>query len=135
MPTFTHGSTAQIWVGDSSNTPQNITSAVSTTGLQRIVDTAEVTALGNTSKAYIAGLKDATFPVDGIRDVTIEGYVDGSLGTPVAFAYLPNGSASGKVKYSGSAICTSYNPNSDVGDANKWSAQYQCTGDITRTVL
>lgn len=135
MPTFTHGSTANLWVGDSTNTPRDISTAVTSTGLQRMVDTAEVTALTNTSKAYIAGLKDATFPVEGSRDVTIEGYIDGSLGSVVQFAYLPNGSASGKVKYSGSALCTEYNPNSDVSDANKWSAQYQVTGDVTRTVL
>lgn len=135
MPTFAHGSSAKFYQTDIATTERDLSTAVTSVSFPRSADTAEATSLGDTSKAYIAGLKDATIAVEGNRDVTIEGYVDGVLGAGCTFAYLPAGSASGRIKYSGSAICTSYEPASDVGDANKWSASYQVTGAVTRTTL
>jgi hypothetical protein len=135
VATFTHGSNAAVFLVDSGATERNISSAVTSVSDDFTADTAEVSSLGDTAKQYIAGLKDATFSVEGNRDATIEGYVYGVLGSSKAWAIFPEGSASGKVKYSGTAICTSFNEASDVGDANKWSAEFQVTGAVTRATV
>jgi hypothetical protein len=121
MATFTHGSNAKVYIVDSGATERDISSAV--------------TSVSDDFTADTAGLKDATFSVEGNRDATIEGYVYGVLGLSKAWAIFPEGSASGKVKYSGTAICTTFNEASDVGDANKWSAEFQVTGAVTRATV
>lgn len=124
-----------MYLNDSGDTERNISTATTSVTLDRNADTAEVTAFGNDDKAYIAGLKDATWSVEGSRDATIEGYVDGILGSARFYRIFPEGSSSGKVYYEGTAICTAVSPSSDVGDANKWSASFQNTGAITRTTV
>ena len=135
MATFTHGSGAAFYVTDSGGTERNISSAITSITTSFPVDTAETSALGDTAKQYIPGLKDSSFSVEGSRDATIEGYVYGILGSSKAWAYFPEGSASGKVKYSGTAFLTSFDETSDVGDANKWSAEFQGTGAVTRATV
>lgn len=135
MPTFSHGSTAAVYIGDSASTERNISNAVTNVDQTKTSDTAEVSALSNVAKAYVAGLADAQFSLSGSWDVTVDGYLYGVVGLARAFAICPAGSASTNIKYSGTAICTSYKPSSDVGDANKWTADFQCSGTITRTVL
>ena len=105
--------------------------------IARSVDTAEVTAFGQNDKAYIAGLRDATIPLEGFADATVDGYLAGILGwgTPVAWEVYPSGSATGLVKYSGSAILTKYETQTSVSDAVKISGELQVTGAITRAVL
>ena len=120
---------------DSGSAEREISSAVTSVTTNFTADTAETSSLGDTAKQYIAGLKDATWSVEGNRDATIEGYVYGILGSSKAWAIFPEGSASGKVKYSGNAICTSFSESSDVGDANKWSAEFQVSGAITRATV
>lgn len=95
----------------------------------------DVTALNDTAHGYIAGLKDATVEVSGPRDATIEGYLYGVLNLARRFSYFPEGSASGKVGYIGTAICTSFNEASSVSDANTYSASFQVSGPVTRNVF
>lgn len=135
MATFSHGKGAKIYITDSAATERDISSAVSNVSMPKSADTAETSALGDAAKTYVAGLKDGTLSIDGTRDTTIEGYVDGVIGVVTAFAYLPEGSATGKIKYSGTVIGTSYEPSSSVDDANKWSSEFQVSGTITRAVL
>ena len=135
MPSFTHGSSARTFLVDSASTERDISNVVTSVSLPKGADTAEVTALSNTAKQYIGGLQDSTVSFEMVRDVTVEGYFDGVLGALTTFSYLPNGSASTKAKFSGTVIITSIEENSDVGDANKITAQGQCSGPITRTIL
>jgi len=133
----THGSGAIFKLNDSTNTLRDISTYVTTVGIPTAADTADVSTLGETYKKYISGLRDATIPLGGIYDVVVDGYLFGRLGgTPAPFEYFPAGTATGNVKYSGSAILTSYDgPSSDVGDANKWSATMQVSGSVTRAVI
>lgn len=131
----THGKSAQFYLTDSGSTERNITAGLTSAAIARTADVAETSALGDSAKTYVAGLKDATIPLGGPRDATIEGYVEGVVGTSTAFAYFPEGSASGKIKYSGSVIITAYNPSSSVDDATRWSAECQVTGAVTRAAV
>ena len=50
----------------------------------------------------------------------------------LSFEYGPEGSASGRIKYTGECIMTSYEVSAAVGDAVQASADFQVTGAITR---
>lgn len=135
MPTFTHGKNAVFKVNDGS-TLRDISNVVNSASLSRSAETAEVTTIGgSSSKAYIAGLKDATVSVEGMADVTTSGYLDGILGVSVAFEFYPGGTGTGAVKYTGNAILTSLETAAEVGGAVTVSGEMQVTGDVTRAIV
>lgn len=135
MP-FYHGKEAQIYVADSGGTERELTTYSNGVTFSRDVDTAEATTFGDDDKVYVVGLRDATFSLEGRFDATADGYLAGLLGgTPRPFAFCPQGSASSRVKYSGSAICTSYETSSDLGDTVNFSAEFQVSGAVTRAVI
>lgn len=136
MPVFGHGKDAQLWITDSGGTERELTSYLKNATLPRSVDTAEASTFADDDKVYVVGLRDATMSMEGNSDPTVDGYLTGLLGgTPRAWAFCPRGSASTFVKYSGSAILTSYEPDADLGDVVGFSAEFQVSGPITRTVL
>jgi hypothetical protein len=136
MPTFAHGKAAVVKIADSGSTLRDISNVAHVSGLARSVDTAEVTTFGLNDKAYIAGLRDATIPLEGFADPTVDGYLVGILGgTPANYEIYPMGSATGLIKLSGSAILTRYEVRPDVGDVVKITGELQNTGVITRAVL
>ena len=136
MPTFLHGKTAQFYLTDSGGTERELTTYLNNVSMPRSVDTAEASTFGDDDKVYVAGLRDATISLEGMTDATVDGYLTGLLGgTPRAWSYFPQGSATNYVKFSGSAIVTSYEPSSDLGDVVGFSAELQVSGAITRAVL
>jgi hypothetical protein len=60
MPTFTHGKNAAFKIDDSGGTLRDISDVLTDVSISRTADVAEVSAFTNSSKAYVAGLKDAT---------------------------------------------------------------------------
>jgi len=131
-----HGSKASLKIGDSGSTLRDFSAYLTSTGLPRSADTAEVTTLGNSSKLYIPGLKDGTIPLEGPFDVVIDGYLDGILGFAArVFEYCPQGAGVATTpKYSGTCILTSYEATTPVDDAGTFSAEAQITGPVVRTV-
>ena len=134
MPTFAHGKCAVFKINDGS-TLRDISDVVNSSALSRSAETAEVTALGNNSKAYIPGLKDATISIEGMADVTTSGYLNGVLGVSTAWEFYPAGTAAGQVKYSGNGILTSLETSAEVGGAVSISGEVQVTGDVTRATV
>ena len=128
-----HGKNSYFSVGGSS-----LTSYLTDISMDRPVDMAESTVMGLSSKTYVSGMKDATLSISGRYDSTaasgpdaiLNGIVGGA--TASAFEYGPEGNGTAKVKYSGSAFLTSYNVSSPVGDVVAFSAEFQCTGDVTK---
>lgn len=137
MPTLAHGKNTVFKVADNGGTLRDISNVCNASGLARSVDAAETTAFGQGDKSYIAGLRDATVPVEGFADPTVDGYFNGILGwaTPVAWELYPMGSATGLPKYSGSAVLTRYEARPEVGDVVKVSGELQNSGTITRAIL
>jgi len=133
---FTHGSKAKFSVHDSSATLRDISSYLTSTGLSRMADMAETSALGTTAKTYIPGMTDGTIPLDGQFDPTIDGYLSPLLGfeTPLSWEYFPAGTPVGvtKPKYSGSAFLTSYDIETGTDDKAGISGELQLTGAVTR---
>lgn len=135
MPTFSHGKDAVFKITDSGSTLRDISTVLSSVSLSREADTAETSALGTTAKTYIPGLTDATISIEGMADVTTSGYLEGVLGLSKAFEFYPAGTAVGQVKYSGSAILTSFESAAEIGGAVTVSGEFQVTGAVTRTVI
>lgn len=134
MPTFRHGKSTTFKIDDSGGTLRDISNTLTDVSFPQSVDTAETSSFGDSAKTYIVGLTDGTLSVSGNFDATVDGYIAGTIGfaTPLEFEYGPEGSTSGYVKYSGTAILTSYEKSGAIGDVVTYSAEYQITGAVTR---
>ena len=131
MPTFTHGKSAAFKIDDSGGTLRDISNVLTDVAVSRTADVAEVSAFSNSSKAYVAGLKDATITISGSFDATVDGYLKGILGASGSFEFYPIGTTGGNPKASGECIMTSYDRTPDVGGAVTFSAAFQVSGDVT----
>ena len=131
MPTFTHGKNAAFKIDDSGGTIRDISDVLTDVSISRTADVAEVSAFSNSSKAFVAGLKDATLTISGSFDATVDGYLSGILGVEGSFEFYPIGTTGGNPKASGEAIMTSYDRTPDIGGAVTFTAAFQVSGDVT----
>jgi len=131
---FVHGKTAVFKIDNSAGSLQDISAYCDSVDFPMTMDTAEVTTFGDSSKEYLAGLKDATISISGSWDATADAIL-AALTTAGTFEYGPAGSASGAVKYTGEAILTGYTVNAPVGDKVSFSAEFQVTGAVTHTTF
>jgi hypothetical protein len=133
---FTHGKDSTFHITDAGGTLRDITSYLSSAGLQRMADLAETSTLGSTYKSFVGGLIDASIPLDGLFDPTVDGYLAGILQLSKAFEYYPAGEPVGatKPKYSGNAVLTNYEINTGVDGPASISGEFQVDGAITRAV-
>ena len=131
MPTFTHGKSAAFKIDDSGGTLRDISNVLTDVAVSRTADVAEVSAFSNSSKAYVAGLKDATITISGSFDATVDGYLKGILGAEGSFEFYPIGTTGGNPKASGECIMTSYDRTPDVGGAVSFTAAFQVSGNVT----
>lgn len=131
---FGHGKSAVFKLDDVGGTLQDLSTFINEASMPREIETAETTTFGASSKSYITGLTDATISVSGLFDATADGFLAGVVGaaSPLDFEYGPLGSTAGMIKYSGTAILTSYEVSSPVGDVVTFSADLQVTGAVTR---
>ena len=135
MPTFTHGKSAAFKIDDSGGTLRDITDVLTDVSVSKTADVAEVSAFSNSSKAYVAGLKDATITISGSFDATVDGYLKAIVGASGSFEFFPIGNSSGLPKASGESICTSYDRTPDEGGAVTFSASFQVSGDVTEATV
>lgn len=138
---FSHGKVAVVKVGDATNTLVDISSITNTCDIPRSVGTAEVTHFGDVGKEYIAGLEDATVSIAGMFDSALDATISAMMdsvanGTNlnIKVEYGPQGSATGKVKYSLNFVPTSYAIATPVGGVATFKLDGQRTGVTTRTV-
>ena len=131
---FTHGKDSVFKLDNASGSLTDISSYVNSVDFPETADVAETTVLGDDNKIYIVGLKDATLSLAGLWDSTIDGILGAVIGqaATLSFEYSPEGTASGKVKYSGECILTSYAQSSPVGDVVGYSADFQVSAAVTR---
>ena len=131
---FVHGIDSKFKLDNSSGYLTDISSYVNNVDCPETADVAETSALGSSNKSFVVGLKDATIGLTGLWDSTADaifGAVVGQSDT-LSFEYSPEGTASGKVKYTGEAIMTNYSISSPVGDVVGYSADLQVSGAVTR---
>ncbi|QDP46755.1 MAG: hypothetical protein Tp156SUR915002_45 [Prokaryotic dsDNA virus sp.] len=131
---FVHGKSSVFKLDNSGGSLTDISSFVNNVDFPETADVAETSTLGSSNKSYIAGLKDATISLSGLFDATVDAILGAVIGqsATLSFEYSPEGTASGKVKYTGECILTSYSLSSPVGDVVGYSADLQVSGAVTR---
>lgn len=137
---FVHGKKSVFKVDDVAGSLTDISAFCEEVSLSRDIETAEVTTFGDDAKEYITGLTDATVSISGKFDAgtasAIDPVLSGILGSAstVSWAYRVNSASTSATnpEYQGEAIMTSYEVSGSVGDAVTFSAEFQCTGAITR---
>lgn len=97
----------------------------------------DTTTLGSTTKTYQPGLLNAKIDFSFNWHATLDGILSGILGFATArnWEYYPNGTASGKVKYSGAGFLTGYDPGAGVNDLLKGSGSIMVNGAVTRAIV
>ena len=131
---FVHGKDSVFKLDNASGTLTDISTYVNNVDFPEAADVAETTVLGKDNKTYIVGLKDATISLGGLWDSTADAIFGAVLGqsATLSFEYSPEGTSSGKVKYTGETILTNYAISSPVGDVVAYSADLQVSDAVTR---
>lgn len=132
-----------FWHGSKSNfqiNSKDLSTFIDNVDMPLITDTAETSTFGSTAKTYIVGLTDSTLSIGGKWDPTATTGPDAVLQALVGaaattFIYGPQGTTAGFVKYTGSAILTNYKVTSPIGGVVTFTADFQCSGAITRTTF
>lgn len=136
----THGSGAHFAVNDGT-TLQTLSTYITSTDWNPTQDTHDDTTYGNTGHTFRGGLTNGTITINGFWDKTATTGPDAvltgllSVKTPVAYAFGPDGNASGKVKKSGNCLLNSYSVSAPVADLVTFSAQFNLSGAVATGVF
>ena len=100
--------------------------------IDETIDTVEDTSMGDSSKTYLASIKDFSGTVDVLYDETdTNGQTALSLGSSVTLNFAPEGTASGDVKLTGTAIVTGKSVTSSFDGLVESTISVQGTGGLT----
>jgi hypothetical protein len=139
---FVHGKTSKFSIDNAAGSPVDISAYCDDISFSRNLDTAEVSTFGDSAKEYLIGMSDATISISGKFDAagasTVDAVLAGILGASAtsSFEYIPGGGSAGASNpaYQGECWLTSYEVSGSIGDAVAFSAEFQCSGAITRAV-
>jgi hypothetical protein len=132
-----HGKKAVVQLDNGAGTLTDITAFVSKTAIERVRDTAETSVFGLENKTYVAGLKNMTVSLEGNFDAALDAILDAALGTDNTKTVQidPQGAGTGNIRYSVETLVTKYSIDLSNSEKGACSAELQCTGVVTRTVL
>ena len=128
---FVHGKDTYI-----SLNAVDLSAFTNTSELGRTADSHDVTTYGKSSHVYAGGLLDGKASMGGIYDNTAAGprdTIEPLIGTIVTLIRRVEGTGSGKPQDSVSVLVTGYVETNPVADMVKWSAELQCSDDVTST--
>ena len=98
------------------------------------IDIVEDTSMGDNSKTYLASIKDFSGSVDVLYDETdTNGQTALSVGSSVTLNFAPEGTDSGDVKLTGTAIVTGKSVTSTFDGLVESTITVQGTGGLTTT--
>ena len=102
--------------------------------IDEVIDVVEDTSMGDSSKSYLASIKDFSGSVDVLFDETdTNGQTALAVGSSVTLNFAPEGTASGDVKLTGTAIVTGKSISSSFDGLVEASISVQGTGGLTTT--
>ena len=100
--------------------------------IDETIDTVEDTSMGDSSKTYLASIKDFSGSVDVLYDETdTNGQTALSVGSSVTLNFAPEGTDSGDVKLTGTAIVTGKSITSSFDGLVESTITVQGTGGLT----
>ena len=138
MPTFRHGKIAAFKLDDSAGVLRDLSTSLDNVDFPRTADLAETTAFGATGKSFLVGLPDNRITISGHFDATAttgpDVVLSGIIGVEQTqtFEYGPEGTPTGRVRYTGECRLVSYEIGSPVGDKVSFSAELTVDGTVTR---
>lgn len=133
-----HGKSGAFKLDDTGGSLRDISAYCDEVSIKREVSTAEATTFGDTARDYLAGLMDATLSISGKWDDAATTGVDVVVGENLvavatrSFEWGPSGTTTGRIKYSGECIITSFEITGNFDDVVTFSMEVQTTGGITR---
>ena len=96
------------------------------------IDVVEDTSMGDSAKTYLASIKDFSGTIDVLYDETdTNGQTALSVGSSVTVNFAPEGTDSGDVKLTGTAIVTGKSVNSSFDGLVESTITIQGTGGLT----
>jgi hypothetical protein len=121
-----HGRNGRVYLGLASNGTAEPLAFAATWSINFAVDKADVTALGDTNKVYVAGLPDASGEFGGwYDDATVQTYTAASDGVARKFYLYPN-QVGLVTQYFFGTILPDFSVETGVGDAvsirSAWNA-------------
>jgi hypothetical protein len=136
--TFVHGKDIDFQLDDASGTIRAVKGGLnSIQGLPGARGLTEVTAFGDQGQRYAPSLENGTFSIAGMFDsaatVGTATVLNGlrSATATASFIYGPEGSASGKVKYTGECWVTQLTVDASNSEKVPISASFQIDGVVT----
>ena len=102
--------------------------------IDETIDTVEDTSMGDASKSYLASIKDFSGSVVVLYDeADTNGQTALAVGSSVTLNFAPEGTASGDVKLTGTAIVTGKSVTSSFDGLVESTITVQGTGGLTTT--
>ena len=96
------------------------------------IDVVEDTSMGDSAKTYLASIKDFSGTIDVLYDETdTNGQTALSVGSSVTVNFAPEGTTSGDVKLTGTAIVTAKSVSSSFDGLVESTISIQGTGGLT----
>ena len=96
------------------------------------IDVVEDTSMGDSSKTYLASIKDFSGSVDVLYDETdTNGQTALSVGSSVTLNFAPEGTDSGDTKYAGTFLVTSVERGATLDGIATLNSELQLTGALT----
>ncbi len=141
MPTFRHGKNTVVKIAaiGAPGTVVDLSNVFREFNLPRDIDSAETTAFQSTVKTWVIGIPGATLTGGGMFDATADAQLAAACGfeTPLAWQYGPEGSNTGRVRYSQAGttvglLITAYEINAAVADMVGFTFSAVISGALTR---
>lgn len=125
----------QFGSNGSATTEVDRSSYVRSVDYSRVQDILDATPFAVTARTYVAGLMDNTMSVEFCWDTTLDTHLNALLGytTAVEFIYGPDGTTSGRPKFTGTFFLKSLSHPNKIGEVKVITAEFQLTGAVTRT--
>lgn len=115
-----HGKSGAVYLG------ANEVLEVKSWSYDETVETADATAMGDTEKSYLAGVKDGSGSVTCLWDPDdTTGQNALTTGSSVALNLYPEGEGAGGVELAGTVIVTGRSPSGDLGAVVEISFTFQ----------
>jgi hypothetical protein len=129
-----HGKKTSFKLDNSGGALTDISNQCTNVDLAEDAEVLETTAFQDTDKTFLVGFKDNKVTFQGRWGATIDAHLGAVLGqdATISFEIGPEGSGTGKVKYTGEAILTKFQKTGAVNAVNSFSGELQVSGPVTR---
>ena len=140
-----HGRSTSFKLDTLGNVLTDISTKLNNVDFPQEAELLDTTTFQAAAKTYIVGFKDNKISLQGRWDATIDAQIAAIIGVsePTGqpanegfdFEYGPEGTTTGKTKYTGKAYVVKYQRSSPVNGVSSFTAELQVTGDVTRSTF